>query len=204
LATKTDRLAAAVDRHRSDPSPLLEFQVRLGNFLDRKFCSQLQADLKSNSTTGWRVVKAKPQSANVIPKEPGLYMFVWDVGFELPADSKGIQSLQSSYVLYVGQAGAEAGASTSNSTLRSRYETGYKKVVGKDPEALWSHSNPRSRDERLAKYLSLSPLYYWCLPIANRASIGGLETRMIELFNPPLNAQSGRRMKPTGKSVPAF
>ena len=174
------QLSDLVLRHRDSPSPVLRNEMPLLRLLDKAGCQMLSQDLSAHGP--WEVRKAGRQTWEMIPDEPGLYMFVWRPWFRF--DVSGGRPVDLEQVLYAGMAGAGKYA---QSTLRSRYKSGYAKYFPGDPELLWEPSEVIMRNDRLERFLSLEPLEYWFTVISDRGQIGLLEDRLLQLLNPLIN-----------------
>lgn len=198
-ATYDSRLADALTRRRYDtaikPLPtVLSFQ----DIIDEKFCKSVSQELAKDGRA-WEVRRATSALWEQIPETPGLYMFVLTSHLRLKmAYPESEATLPRA--LYVGKAGSSNGSGT----LRARYRAEYKNYVCCDPDRLWEETASSDRKAVLRKYLNLWPLHYWYLEIAERETIGRLETSLIKLLNPPLNAQGVTKMRPVGPAVPAF
>jgi hypothetical protein len=195
-----DSLRAAINRHRDDPAPRLNFSVALDRLMDNEYCGSLIADLAQAGIDGWEVVKATREAWRTIPARPGLYMFVWEPKFQLPLAREGLAFAKFPIVLYIGR----AGDGKSTNTLKKRYRDEYSRFVETDPEILWSPGGATTREARLAKYLSIVPMQFWYSVIDDRQTIASLEQRLFNLFTPPLNSSGGPRLRPVGKPTAAF
>ena len=134
----------------------------------------------------------------MIPDEPGLYMFVWRPYFRF--DVAAGRNIDLEQVLYLGQAGA---GKYKQATLRSRYKSGYSKYFPGDPARLWEEHEVIQRHGRLQRYLALRPLEFWFTVIQDRDQIALLEDRLLQLLNPPIN-QDRRPKLVRGNARPAF
>jgi hypothetical protein len=161
--------------------------------MDSQYCQTLIEDLAIVAGDGWEVLKATKSAWRMIPNSPGLYMFVWKPSFELQMAKPPPQRVPFPWVLYVGR----TGDASSKNTLKKRYREAYAKVVAGDPEALWDARQPRSRAERLRRYLSIVPLEFWYTVVSNVDAIAELERRLFNLFAPPFNVSGGPRLHPT-------
>jgi hypothetical protein len=182
-------LARLVARHRDDPSPELSIQWALLRLLDQRGSNALVDDLKASSGP-WEAYEARERLWEVLPGEPGVYMFVWRPWFRFhmaePTTTAPVGKPDSvAQILYIGQAGASDG--DSGSTLRERYKS-YCKYLRAEPDSLWDRHPPTTRHQ-LFRYLALRPLEYWFTVIPDRSQIKGLETRLLATFNPPMNKQ---------------
>jgi hypothetical protein len=195
-----DRLNKALERHRDDDPPRLDFSVPLDRLMDAAHCRTLEDDIQQVAADGWEVVKATPTAWRMIPASPGLYMFVWQPAFELHVATAPSGRITFPWVLYVGK----AGDGINRNTLKSRYKDEYASLVGADPEVLWSTRPPTSRQARLTRFLSIVPLQFWYCAIEDGSAIHALEKRLFTLFAPPLNTAGSPRLRPVGKAGPAF
>ncbi|CAL9297387.1 hypothetical protein SUDANB180_04859 [Streptomyces sp. enrichment culture] len=179
--TGRDALTRMVQRHREEDSPGLPIEVGLLRMLDGESCRQLDQDLREFASP-WEVHQATDNLAPALPDEPGLYMFVWRPQFQFTVDSRPSYG-SFPQLLYVGQAGASK--SDSGNTIRQRYKE-YRRYLRANPESLWTDSDPKTREQRLSRYLPLRPMEFWCTTVMDRNRIRGLEKRLIRLWNPPL------------------
>jgi hypothetical protein len=168
--------------------------------IDAQYCRGLQNDLARLVESGWEILKATKTAWRMVPDDPGLYMFIWRPTFEFemakPGTTPGV-----SWVLYVGSAGARH----SQNTLRKRYRQEYADLVGGDPDILWGiNGDAMTREKRLRRYLSLTPLQYWFTVVPDTAVIADLERRLFAMFAPPLNAIGSLRLRPAGEVKRAF
>jgi len=195
--TSPDLIAAALERHRDDPTPRLQFNVPLDRLIDPTHCGALAADIAKLAKEGWEVRNAVPTAWRMIPAMTGLYMFVWRPQFRVTLAADG--NAEFLWILYVGRAGGVG----SKHTLRARYKTEYSKFVGGDPDLLWDPELHSSRPSLMRRFLSLRPLEYWFCVIEDEDEINSLERRLYNLFTPPLNQSGGPRLR-AGKAVAAF
>ncbi|MEV5484005.1 MULTISPECIES: hypothetical protein [Streptomyces] len=177
-----DAFTRMVQRHREEDSPALPIEVGLLRMLDADNCQQLDQDLREFASP-WEVHQATENLAPALPDEPGLYMFVWRPQFQFQVDGRPAQG-SFPQLLYVGQAGASK--SDCGNTIRQRYKE-YRRYLRASPESLWTDSEPKTREQRLSRYLPLRPMEFWCTTVTDRHRIRGLEKRLIRLWNPPLN-----------------
>jgi hypothetical protein len=168
--------------------------------LDQQYARRLAQDLSSLGVQ-WESRLAHASIRSELPDEPGLYMFVWRPFCELTRAESGLGE-RFPIVLYVGRAGG-TGLRT---TLRARFTSGYESYLGGHPREMWAKSPPGSREERLRACLTLRPLEYWwmAIPRSNEDQIQGLETRLIKVFDPPLNSDKRYRRPVLGKTTNAF
>ncbi|MFI1586227.1 hypothetical protein [Embleya sp. NPDC020630] len=190
-----DTVARAVIRHRLDVSPALELQLGIAPMMDVSALQVLQDDLKRLASP-WERLVATESIAAAIPDEPGLYMFVWRPSIKLAMADRTEGSFHQ--VLYIGNAG---GAGELGNTLRNRYRN-YKKHLRGNPEDLWTREPPINRDDRLTHYLALRPLEYWFATVDDRSMIRNLESRLIHLYNPPINIQGGPTLRGRLSTIP--
>jgi hypothetical protein len=193
-----EALGELVRQYRDSPSPVLPNQLALLRLLDKAGCETLRGDLQRHGLP-WEVRMATQRTWEMIPDQPGLYMFVWRpwFRFDVAEEQRPIDLVQ---VLYVGQAGS---GKYRQATLRSRYKTGYSKYFPSDPARLWEEREVLRRNDRLERYLSLQPLEYWFTVIEAREQIGLLEDRLLQMLNPVINRD--RRPKLVrGAAQPAF
>jgi hypothetical protein len=185
-------------KFRDEPASTLQFQPSIEHLMDSQFCKGLDKILHTQGVK-WERRKAVATLGASLPDEKGLYMFVWkpDLVFRFAAVP---ETEQPCWVLYVGKAGTEEGKSD---TIKHRYLNEYCKYVGTDASCLWDSHAPLDREQKLARYLTLRPLEYWFLSIADVRDILVLERKLIRLLRPPLNRQHGPKIRP-GKTVPAF
>lgn len=190
-------IAALVTRHRDSPSPTLPMQLPLLRLLDQAGCKLLRDDLAEHGHP-WELLTPSKRSWELIPDQPGLYMFVWRPWFRF--DVAAGRTIELEQILYLGQAGA---GQHRQATLRSRYKSGYSKYFPGDPARLWDDREIIQRHDKLERYLTLRPLEYWFTVIEDREEIAHLEDRLIQLLNPPINRD--RRPKLIrGAARPAF
>jgi len=200
MTVNDDEFRRVVTRFRGEQVVGLRFEPAVEGFLDADVC----ADLCREFTTGefhWERKSATPNLAASLPRQNGIYMFVWVPGltFEFH-DGKPPHDV--AWVLYVGKAGIGGGE---NDTFRDRYRSEYQHYVGRDPTPLWAPAaESLARDKRLARYLVLRPLQYWYLPVTKVEYIPILEKRLLRLFRPPLNTQHIGPRARVGKPGPAW
>lgn len=188
--TGRDAFTRMVQRHREEDSPALPIEVGLLRMLDADNCQQLDRDLREFASP-WEVHQATENLASALPDEPGLYMFVWRPQFQFQVDSRPSHG-SFPQLLYVGQAGASK--SDDGNTIRQRYKE-YRRYLRANPESLWTDSEPKTREQRLSRYLPLRPMEFWCTTVADRHRIRGLEKRLIRLWNPPLNESDRPKLR---------
>lgn len=183
-----DTLAQSVIRHSIERSPALAFELGIGPILDEAAHQVLRNDLQTHATP-WEKLQATDGLAASLPDDPGLYMFVWRPTFGLTM-SDGTES-KFHQILYIGQAG---GAKQQGNTLRNRYKD-YRKHLRGNPEDLWVAEPPTTRAGRLTHFLTLRPLEFWFTTVGDRSLIENLESRLINLYNPPANTQKRPRLR---------
>jgi hypothetical protein len=155
----------------------------------------LQDDLRAEASP-WETHVAAESLTDALPEQPGLYMFVWRPSIRLAMADDSESSFHQ--VLYIGQAG---GSGQGGNTIRNRFK-GYRKHLCGDPEALWTQEPPTTRAARLTHYLALRPLEFWFATVADRSKIRNLESRLINLYNPPLNSQNRPRLRARISTIP--
>lgn len=122
-------------------------------------------------------------------------MFVWRPWFrfrvaETPQGAPPERPESVSQILYIGQAGAYG--DDTGGTLRERYKS-YRRHLRADASCLWQSSSLSTR-HHLMRYLTLRPLEYWFTTVDDRSQIKSLETRLLAMFNPPMNRQEKPRL----------
>lgn len=195
----TDDLTRLVHRHRDEPSPVLHTEWPILRLLDRPGSKTLAEDLRVTAEP-WESKEATERLWEILPDSPGLYMFVWRPWFRFNvADTLNVDDSKPdsvSQILYIGQAGASDG--TGGSTLKQRYKS-YSKHIRGDPRELWAPGLPMTRPQ-LSRYLALRPLEYWFTVVEDRREIKALETRLLSIFNPPMNKNELPKIKSKFKS----
>jgi hypothetical protein len=194
-----DPFERLVLRYRDEPSPVLHVDWALSRLLDRRSCGVLAQDLREMASP-WEVFNATANLGDMLPDDPGLYMFVWRPPFEFQVDSDSRPG-SITQVLYVGQAGASSQNGAGNS-LRARFKD-YVKHLEASPEGVWQGDFAMRRASVLSRCLTLRPLEYWCAVVSDRTKIALLEDRLIKLLNPPANLNRGPRLR-AQPPVPAF
>ncbi len=185
-------------KFRDERASILEFCPRIELLMDTQFCKGLDKIIHGSGEK-WERKKAVKELGASLPELKGLYMFVWKPDFIIRfAAAPEVE--QFCWVLYVGKAGTEEGK---NDTIKDRYQREYSSYVGKDASCLWESHAPLARENRLSRFLTLRPLEFWFLPVADVRDILILERKLIRLLGPPLNQQHGPKIRP-GKTVPAF
>lgn len=200
----TDPFSRLVHRHRDEPSPTLPVEWPLLRLIDQAGTGTLVQDL-TESGAPWESYEATERLWEMLPESPGLYMFVWRPWFRFrmaePSAATDIKPNAMSQILYIGQAGASP--DNGGSTLRHRYRS-YCRHLRADPKVLWTPTLRLTRPD-LARYLTLRPLEYWFTVVNDRSEIKSLETRLIELFNPPINQRNSPKIRSHfGRPQPAF
>ncbi|MER6000864.1 hypothetical protein ABT120_20010 [Nonomuraea angiospora] len=190
-----DPLLRSVIRHSIESSPALEIQLGIGPMLDVPAHKVLQDDLRAEASP-WEVHVAVASLRDILPDQPGLYMFVWRPSIRLAMADNSQASFHQ--VLYIGQAG---GSGQRGNTIRNRFRDYCKHLRG-DPEALWTQEAPTTRTARLTHYLALRPLEFWFATVEDRSKIKNLESRLINLYNPPLNNQNRPRLRARVSATP--
>lgn len=170
----------------------LDLELPLSYQLDQEYCSALSSELPGT----WEARRATKGLWRTLPEECGIYMFVFQIPFQLTAEGGKINP---SYVLYIGR----AGDANSRRTFRDRYKGEYDKYIEGDPAALWENKPINSRSEKLKKYLTIYPLEYWFYRIEDRSKISSIESKLIRFLNPPLNTVGRAKLKKVSES-PAF
>src|SRR5579872_1166673 len=186
---------ACVARHRHDLPPAIGVNLPVFPNLDVAMCKVVTSDL-AGVGSHWECSLAVKELWRSLPPAPGLYMFAFRSPLALGMKD---HSHRPCWVLYVGRAGSD----TSTNTIKSRYKEAYSKHIDGDPEQLWSEIPPSTREERLARYLSIYPIEFWWLPIPDRAKIKPLEDHLIKLLDPLLNASQRLKLK-AEPAQPAF
>ena len=180
----------SLDRHRDDPVPQLQFSVPVDRLMDDPYLNTLTADLHRAAPSGFERLAATKKCGAMIPDKPGVYFFVWSPSVALKSATHK-KDLSIRFVLYVGKAGGAG----SSGTLRSRFNNEYRKFVGGPTDNLWADVGSGRREDRLRKWLALQPLDYWYTVVEDNSMVESLESRLIDLLNPPLNAQTGPRLR---------
>lgn len=191
----TDKeFAQEVNRLRHRKADELSFLPPLECLLDEEHSRAVFDHIRDN-TCHWEQYLATPRLGRSLPKSPGVYMFVWRpaVRFDFSTDAHDL-----TWILYVGATGGTSGA-----TIRRRYDE-YKRYVAGCPRQLWDNTVPLDRRKRLTKFLSLRPLYFWCIALDDRAAIEDTERALIKLLNPPLNVQHASIRATPGNPEPAW
>ena len=192
----TSELQSAISFHKGEASPLLELHLKLADLSDDTHCRTVAERLRQTCSAGWEVLQipSGQSAAPGLPRDPGLYMFVWHPTFLLDMAAGGTHRFM--HVLYVGVAGPRG----SRGTIRSRFEGEYVKYIDGNPDALWSNAPCDDRVSRLSRYLTLRPLELWYICADEVDGLSGLESRLINILNPPLNRKGRGRLRPAGRS----
>lgn len=179
-----DPLEKLVTRHQDAPSPRLTHDWALLRLLDQRHCQALQSDLQVEASP-WEVHDDVNEHLwEVLPDQPGLYLFVWRPPFRFVVEGDRRPG-DVSQVLYVGQTGSGNGKAQ---TLRDRFKA-YRRHLSSDPSSLWEGTTATTRTSLLDRYLTLRPLEFWFTVVPDRSHIGPLEDRLIKLLTPPCNSQ---------------
>lgn len=176
-------------------TPALLFTISVNAWLREHFDGKVAKRLSSLQSS-WETRPVTKSLQENIPDTPGIYMFIWRPGFTLKL-ATGTSEQKFQWVLYLG---------ITESSLKARYKNEYKKVLFKKEKtsrALWDSRQAETRREKLERFLSLRPLEYWYLPCSDTVLLKTLESHLIELLAPPLNAQKQARLK-IGKTGKAF
>jgi len=189
-------LEALIAEHRDRESPVLELEVPLLRLLDSHGIGHLVDKLRKVAGE-WEVAMATDHLWQSLPKEPGIYMFVWRPEFRFPMGQDDRPDSMS-YILYVGQTGRD----TSTQTLADRYRN-YRRYLAGSPEKLWEKTPVQTRATKLARFLTLRPLEYWYCTVSDPAEVDLLEDQLIKLLNPPLNGPRSPKVRPKPPQ-PAF
>jgi len=200
MTLNDDEFRRAISRFRDTPASGLFFAPALEKFLDESVVRDIQEEFRGNGLK-WERLNATPALASQLPRLRGIYMFVWTPGpvFEF---ASGSHRHHTAWILYIGKAGVEGGASD---TFQDRYRHAYQRYVGGDPSVVWDGELPGAgREDRLKRYLTLRPLQYWYLPLTDVGYIPILERRLVQLFRPPLNTHHGGIRARLGKPSPAW
>jgi len=190
------RISQLLAFHREGPNMGLEIFIPLNYQMDLEFCDATSSAL-AKSGGAWEVKKATPDLWRQLPKEGGLYMFVFESALSLSLASE--TTVPARAILYIGKAGGQDG----QGTLRDRYRKEYSNYIGKDPGVLWNGVHPTNRKARLERYLTIFPLQYWFIVLNNLEEVKKLEGNLIKIFNPPLNT-AGRAIIKVQPPKPAF
>jgi len=189
-------LTDLLHKFRDEVASSLQFQPSIELLMDNQFCSSIVRQVHKTGIL-WERKIAVDSLGYSLPDVTGLYMFVWRPTLEFRFDASR-EAERLCWILYIGKAGTEGG---SKDTIRNRYLSEYSKYVGKDPSCLWDQRTPTSREDRLARYLTLRPLEYWFLEIDHIPDIPILERKLIRMMQPPLNRHHGPKIR-LGKPVP--
>ena len=192
-------LKESLARYRGLAAHPLQLSIHVDRLLDEDRCEMIRRDLlECCDGDGWEVRSATLSLGDHLPDRPGLYMFVWRPPLGLPiVESEDDARIW--FVLYLGEAGANGGSGT----LKSRYNSEYKKYIASCPDRLWGHEPPNDRPSRLGCFLNLEDLEYWFLVFRDYTQIGRVEERLIRLLAPPLNVQRTGTLRAASRE-PAF
>ena len=188
---------------RGSEAPLaLKFIPNIAQLLDRDVPAGLMKEFEK-ADIKWERLKAVSElgrAGSRIPKERGVYMFVWVPGIRFAFAAPVVPDHNLAWVLYVGKAGVEGGE---KDTLHQRFSSDYARFVGQHPDALWARDTGAvDRDAQLSRYLTLRPLEYWYLTITDVARIKDIESRLVSSLRPPLNKRG--LLARHGATEPAF
>jgi len=150
---------------------------------NEQFYSLLLNDL-SSAASPW---ESYPMGANVyqlLPEGPGIYMFVWRptaLSFVTDTNPLSIQK-----ILYLGKASV---------SLKDRFRNEYRRIIeSANPGLFWENDFVESREVRLRRIFSLSPIDLWFCRVA--------DSSVNLIINPPGNKQ--RKLKPVGEPQPIW
>lgn len=158
---------------------------------DPLHCQRLR-DALSDLGVQWQVREASPTLQRILPRSPGLYMFVWEPYFRAVLATS--QEVMFPEVLYVGR----AGDSQSNNTLQARYAEYAQYLSGQLDEGT------SGRRQRLTNLFQRKRIRYWFARVDDRSKLRELEGHLIDLFDPPGNIQRSRPRMRRKATVPAF
>lgn len=167
-------------RYKTSLSSPLELYFHMEFLQDKLFCDTLTEDI-STCGDGWECIpNVSSASSDIIPKEKGVYIFIWRPEFHLEHDTKNISFR---HVVYVGS------ASSGNSDIHQRFNSNYKNILNNNPSIHWTEKRPTDRESRLKKVLNLGSLEYWYVTMdkTKHDQIQDIEKRLINVFNPPGN-----------------
>ena len=191
-----DEFQQLIRTRRDEPAVPLHFAPCVDRLLDGDLCESVTRITRKHGVF-WERYLAHDSLDSQLPAERGVYMFVWRPRISFSFSATQQQTLP--WILYVGKAGTKEGVAD---TLPARYKS-YRRYIGRSPSCLWDRTPPRTREERLSRYLTLRPLEYWFATVADIDEISRLEKHLIKLFRPPINDQYARCLRP-GLSKPAF
>jgi hypothetical protein len=176
----------------------IEFAIPPSGWLDLDAIEALEDSIKGASNSCWHKARATEDLGQLIPEDPGLYMFIWAPNFRFRREDDKV--LRPRHIVYIGQAGHN-----SQGTLRARYQQEYAKLVHSNPNIHWEQMEPdKTRESRVGRHLNLFPLEYWWLPCHQTSMLGFLEAELINLFHPPANMKIHRVRASAGRTVRAF
>ena len=178
--------------HRHEDSPALDIALPVSYLLDREYLQAVMDRLKTCDRR-WERSRATVDLGPQLPDSHGLYMFVWSPPWRMQLDDQALEETRVDWFLYVGKA--------EDTTFKSRY-CEYRKYLDGNPDLIWTGPE-KNRAQRMSRWLQLDPLYYWFMVVDNIAEIDRLETKLINILNPPLNSEKSPRLV-RGTSKPAF
>lgn len=194
--TSVEIVRKTLSRNRTKPAIGLIQEIPISLQMDIDFCGAIEEEIGKHGEK-WERRKATASLGEHIPAKNGIYMFVLESQLGFQSAVGGI--FKPAWIIYIGRAGNEV----SQRTLKDRYKGEYSKYIGGDPDILWSDSAVNSRAERLKKYLSIYPLWYWYCVVDDRTKICDIEDNLIKIFNPPLN-KVGKARLTFSQEAPAF
>lgn len=158
---------------------------------DPLHCQRLR-DVLDDMGVQWEVREASPTLQRLLPRSPGLYMFVWEPYFH--AKLAAGREVMFPEVLYVGR----AGDSQSSNTLQARYAEYVQYLAGRQDEG------SLGRRQRLTDLFQRKRLRYWFARVDDRSKLREMEDILIDLFDPPGNIQRSRPRMRRKATIPAF
>lgn len=158
---------------------------------DPLHCQRLR-DALGDMGVQWQVREASPTLQRILPRSPGLYMFVWEPYFR--AMLAAGQEVMFPEVLYVGR----AGGNQSSNTLQARYAEYAQYLSGQQEEGA------SGRRQRLTNLFQRKRLRYWFARVDDRSKLQEMENHLIDLFDPPGNIQRSRPLMRKKATIPAF
>lgn len=185
--------------HAGETAHPIRFAYAPCQLSNKEYCDTLRESLSKAFDSKWECKRATPNLHETLPNIPGLYMFVWAPEFYFAFDNYDRRLY---HILYIGKTGSEG-----SETIKTRYQKGYSKLVGSNPESLWNSSEDKNREARLTRCLNLNEVQYWYLPFSGdpkntRSAISDYEKRLIVLLSPPGNKQFVKAS--LSKPAPAF
>lgn len=162
---------------REDPL-IVEFSSK--TILDANYCKSA-AKLLAAAGVKWNIRRANRSLQRFLPDHPGLYMFVWKPLMKL----RDVDDRERSFplIMYVGS----TGSGQSSNSIKQRYREYAKFLPGEGASAYSEEMSPRER--RLSKGFEMKDLEYWYSEPLDSEVIASLESRLIDIFTPPLNLQ---------------